>query len=648
MRSVSQSPVKSPYPLAQTPPPLLSPMKHVPKRTVDEDLTSALRSDVLRLQRLLDLQQNRDALNIEMRKTEAELLRITHLPHHEQMASLLVQLKSRIQDMVRLSGNRARSVSGSELSIVSGLIDLPPPPIPAAELAERQNSLHHTRESTNDRAEEEAAREDQKELAEGSLRGLGSSTYSQVKPISADSLSQLHELGIQFSPDSALDLDSLVRRILTLARGVNKAKTQLGQKVRGVVDVGVQRQQQLLLEADALRTRLSEREREIADMKHQLSSSRYAFNAPRALTTVHDAPMSFEVERQYQKELHRASARVKELEKDYEALHQAGIDDRDSVKQLTEETRLLREEIARMKRDISRVESEKAENRALYLGVSQTRDKEVRMSNSAVKQLENRVESLDERLKLKTQEADNLRQNLAVAVAMWRSADEEIKKLTFNYRLVSKEFEEYQQIYDDDLAQVLEKTQTELLRVWTLADEREGQIAIQRQMLDDVDALKNISNNEAQQFMERLKASTEWKLLTVKAPEETKQLAVRLMMLTGDKEKREGAMAASQTERLNIFRSRAEREVRVRLDRHTSEVNQIRAKDLRSNYDRRSRDVKEALQADEEERKRAEKLTYETISSDYVVESAKRVVEFRTYYDERLDALIEAEMHSLP
>ena len=291
----------------------------------------------------------------------------------------------------------------------------------------------------------------------------------------------------------ALHLDVVVGKIVAAAQNVAMAQQQLNHRLRAAIDPAGPQIQRLTLELDSLRNKLSDRELQLADVQRQLNTSRFPPNAPRALTTVNDAPMSYEVERGYQRDLKFAADRVKELELAYAQLLAAGHDDRERVKSLTKEVSSREEDIARLNQVINRTEKEREEQRQLFQGVSRTRGEEARMSLVAVKQLESRVQGLAEQLSAKTLECENNAKSLRVLYQMWNAAEDKLKTVKDAHRELDMEHRAYKSIYNSTLSDELFIVQDELVRALTQSDQREATVMIQRQQLDDVEVARNLS-----------------------------------------------------------------------------------------------------------------------------------------------------------
>lgn len=457
------------------------------------------------------------------------------------------------------------------------------------------------------------------------------------RPLTGDSLAHLRSLGIEVGEAEAQtpDINVIIARVAAVARNVLSTKGKMQKHLDESRDILTQRQRQHQLELDAMAQRLADKDGELQDLKRQLASSRFAANQLKSLTTVHDAPMSFEVERQYQRDLHRCNLRIAELEADYKKLFDDGIDDRQRVKDLTAETHRLREEIAKMNRLVAKLEAEKEENHSLFVGVSKTRGEEARMCAVAVKQLEGRVAELLQQLRDAEQSSANLSSNLAAVFGDFLAQSEALRQLQAAHADLQDTFTDYRAVYNPQLVERLERTQRQLLQALDKSDEQEGTITILRQQIDDHEHQRSVTVQETQKLMEKFKSSTEFKLLGVRAPDETKQLAVRLVVLQSDKEKKESSTATQHAERLALFRTRAEKEVKDRCDRRRGEANLISAKStedlLKGKVLQRERQRAQELEV----AKKAERPRAETIKGEYLAECARRVVTFTAFYDER-------------
>jgi hypothetical protein len=408
--------------------------------------------------------------------------------------------------------------------------------------------------------------------------------------------------------------------------------------------------QQALIELEVLRGKVAAKERELNDMRHQLSSSRYAFNAPRTLTTVHDAPMSFEVERQYQRELHRLANRVKELEEEYKTLLESGADDRQKVKDLTADGIRLRDEIARNRQTLVQLQSDRDEQHSLFSGVSKARGEEARMSLVAVKQLENRVADLEDKLKKRTEECRLLSENGEALWDLWHGTDAELARATLDLGEARSLFDAFNVIYNDGMARALEEALLEVHRLGRLCDEQTALTTIQKQRLDDSEMLRALTVHEQQLWMEKLKGSTEWKMLNVKSPDETKQLAVRIMMLTGEKEKKENTMIASHGERLQLFKTRADKEVADRCERREAAMPLQESAAAEGRWQKAQDDISARCRKERErvatlgQGGRTTKLRYADVKAAFLAETHKRSVDFRSFFNDEVEARAASEV----
>lgn len=604
--------------------------------------TAQLRKDLLALQRAIDAARGREPFNFSARALESRVVQAAADPDDQQVPALLTMLAEKVAEAL----GSAPSANGSFAAVVgdalaAGRIGLPAgseadqAAAPASDAASEIPVVRSSRPPS-----QQVHRSGTPKPTTPARKGA-TMFDAEAVALPPALLGALAEHGVHL--DATVAPGALVDVVERLTGDLRVAKANAGaspQRARAAMDNS--KHQALIVEIDALRTKLAGKELELAEMRHQLSSSRYAFNAPRTLTTVRDAPMSFEVERQYQRELHRLAARVKELEADYAQLLDAGAADRNRVKALTDDCETLRRTIADNQKQMQKLLEEKAEQTSLFQGVSRARGEEARMSLVAVKQLESRVATLEEQLKKKTDECANLLQNARHLWQAWHTADSELSIVSSELLQSREEFEAYSRNYNDEMATLLEEAQREVLRLGRRCDEQTAATTIQKQRLEDADMLRTLSISEHQLWMERLKSSTEWKLLNVKSPEETKQLAVRLLMLTGEKEKKENTMISSHAERLGLFKSRAEREVEDRCARREHQLGLREASAARTRWSLEAEQIRARHEESREQvadgSRSNTRLRYTDVVDGYFQEALARVVEFRAYFNDQAEA----------
>jgi hypothetical protein len=100
---------------------------------------------------------------------------------------------------------------------------------------------------------------------------------------------------------------------------------------------------------------------------------------------------------------------------------------------------------------------------------------------------------------------------------------------------------------------------------------------VTKQTADDASNAYRALTEEFKAFTDKLRGSTEWKLLSIRAPEECKQLGVRLSVLMNEKEKREASSAGPLHERIELYKKRADAECARRKALHAAEVDPPRA-----------------------------------------------------------------------
>jgi hypothetical protein len=451
-------------------------------------------------------------------------------------------------------------------------------------------------------------------------------------------LATLAQLGIDLPPfgqEATLDTDAIIKQLVHAARVVQTKEANLEHRVQATKEMSVVRQRQAEIEVEVQRSTLRETETELEELRRTMQSSRFGPNQIRTLATVKDAPMSFQVERQYQREIQCSKLRVQEMEQKYQALWDSGTEDRETVKRLKEEVRQLKQQIADLNEALKKANAERDENVSLFRGVSQARNEEARMSLVAVKQLETRVAELEAEVAREKEEKKTLSENFMNLFTECNKFERLMLQSRNRQESTVDSFNDYKQLFHTELVQQVSSLQAELLRVYRQSDEQEALITMMKQQLEDAEVLRNLSVQESTIFMEKLKSSTEWKMVGVRAVEESKQLAMRLVVLNGDKEKKESGMAQQQHDRLVLYRSRADKEIAERTERRQREIQPIDAEAVEAEWKQRMQKRHVALE-EKANGKPLEKVKQALkLKNDYAEECLHRIVNFVDYFNEK-------------
>ena len=176
--------------------------------------------------------------------------------------------------------------------------------------------------------------------------------------------------------------------------------------------------------------------------------------------------------------------------------------------------------------------------------------------------------------------------NLRTLVDDWCDAQRDLVDHTKKLQQVSTELQQHHAVFNRSVFERLESTQNTLLEAYDKADTKEAECSILKQKLTDTNHNVDQLVQESKTLPERLRQCTEWKLLSVKAPEESKQFLVRWSALQADREKRETALLQSFAGRIATFQERAEAELSQRRAAHRSEVQPVNTNDITEEYHR--------------------------------------------------------------
>jgi hypothetical protein len=584
----------------------------------EDQILRDLRSDIIETQSFIDAQRGTPTLNPVMRQLEADVLNAQRLPLTDQLLFLLRTLHRASREVAAVCGfspGESRGLTGPLLTGCVQLVEMedqlaapndsdgegqkaanPVDDGPFSDLALspsfaptdalRSANMADQRELPNSNAPAALARRaSQRSFRRSSLRKSvveadaadATVPISAVTPLSGEGAAMLRSLGVPIEAGCDLHSDEIVYKLVKAAGDLAVNKREFEHRMESAKEVARARDEQHRLEVAALRLELQESKGLLEELHREMHESRFGLAAPRCLTTINDSPMSFEVEKKYQRDLHRAELRVQQLEAQYKKLYDDGEADRTRAKQLTSEVAKHKAEIASLNRSISKLREEKAEGDSLLQGVSNTRNEEARMCAAAVEQLEARIASLRHMLSKEQRTVEIVVANLRMLMTDWCIAAKELEELRKEHAILRDEYAGYRAIYNKEQAERLEAVSRLLLRVYEERDSEEGQRAVTKQLADDANNAYKALADEFKGLTEKLRGSTEWKLLSIRAPEECKQLSVRLSVLVNEKEKREASSATPLKDRIDLYRRRAEEECARRKVMHLEEVNPPRA-----------------------------------------------------------------------
>lgn len=674
--------------LRLSPPPLgKSPLKVSAPLALESNslLLRGLRKDVLELQQFIDTFHGRPILCAPQRELEEELLSLQHLPMDAQAMQMLRLLKIRSEQVgIILTGSdkkeALRKASGSTVDPVIGhlldgckslyeleeeiagaeltkagltrcqsegeettLLDefLPPHQRLAKQrITQRATNLHEDRlllkQDVTDAANGEMSHTPREETA---VRAQDSADRiaPTFKPLSSASLGLLRSFGVDASDTDDIDMDAAIHKIAHVARQVKNSTTHFEQRLATMKDYSVIREQQHQIDVTALRERVAHLEDECNDLRRQLAASRFSSNTMKTMTTVHDAPMSYEVEKQYLKEHRRAQMRIIEVEQQYDALLAAGAADRQRCVDYAAEVESLKNEVKRLEHQCQTLDEGRKEQEMLFNGISHTRKEEAHMCSVAVQQLESRVAQLTVELDDSNRKNALLSGNFYDLFDNWCASQQKIEEAKFHQESLQKEYDLYVAAFNRTALDQLEDCQRQLLKVWETADENEANKTILRQQVDDANLAIRQLHDESKALFDRVRSSTEWKLLTVKAPEETKQLTARWQAMQAEREKREASTIKVQNDRIALYRQRADVEISNRALQHQNEVRLINAahiiREFEHNRDAIPRLKNFTFGRDEDPRDSTGSIPKE-IRQGYLAEVSKRPLTFEQYWAE--------------
>lgn len=398
-----------------------------------------------------------------------------------------------------------------------------------------------------------------------------------ITPLSPDSVTLLRSLGVKIDAGCDLEGNHLVLKLVQAAEGIAAKQRDFENRLRVSGEVAKKVEQQHRLEVAALRLELQNATEQAATLERELHGSRFGIAPVRAIATINDTPMSFDVEKKYQRDLHRTELRVQQLDALTAKMYDDGEADRSRAKQLAADVVKDKAEIRALQRVIAKMKDERTEVDALLAGITNTRTEEARMGSAAVEQLESRIGSLRLQLSREQRTVEILTGNLHMLMTEWCVASKELADLKSEHSIVCDEFCSYKGIYSKEMAERLETATKQLLRVYDERDKEEGQRAVTKQLADDATNAYKALSEEFKGLSEKLRGSTEWKLLSIRAPEECKQLSVRLSVLVNEKEKRETSASKPLKDRIDLYRRRADEECARRKIAHMEEIGQQRA-----------------------------------------------------------------------
>lgn len=480
-----------------------------------------------------------------------------------------------------------------------------------------------------------------------------------MKPISAGSIGLLESLGIPLPlapPGEELDLNSLLHRVVTAARKVKNSNGAFEERMKMTQEFAAQKERQHQREVEALTTRLAAQESELDRLRSTSNASRFdggVSGASRHLVTSHDAPMSFDVERQYQRTIRQLQLHTAEVESSLAQSLKQASQDRAACGGLEATVQALREEIRMKDLQFEALKADRDEQKSLFDGVSRTRDIEAKMCSSAVSQLEEKTKEQRREIQDRDRCIELLQRNLRTLVDDWCDAQRELVLHTKQLQQVSTELQQHHAVFNRSTYDRLEETQKMLLAAYDTADIKEAECSILKQKLLDTNHIVEQLLQESKTLPERLRQCTEWKLLSVKAPEESKQFLVRWGALQADRERRESALLSSFAARVSTFQERADAELVERRAAHRTEVQPVRAQDVVEEYHRTLQffgvwnpqvrevegdEVENGEFADEPDREKegesGEVVVPEASKDAFVVEAGKREVSFLDVYQD--------------
>jgi hypothetical protein len=644
--SPSLQPIKNAprLPLGASPSKFATPTKGSTSHdSLARDLVRGLRRDVVELQRLVDEYEARPLLSAASRSLESSLLALEHQPLDVQLTELVRLVRDRSQSIGEIccGGRAAESLSLSyrTMSPVIGhllygcrelvslerdiaaanlttdmLIKPPPAATPRVDALSPQQLAGKQRitEKARHRTHERDSKQFSTELEEGAddagdvhNESMGSNGMDAAQLKMDGSTSHLHRaswvvadatwleqfqvelrsLGVESTQCST---ETVLRDVLTALQHQRKhsmmpsspgAESDATHARKTILD------EQLRVQVIALTEEVRLRDQTIHDLRTQVDSSRFSPNRYTTIATVNDDPMSFHVEKQYRKDHQRSQMRILELERDYQQLYDAGRADRERSATLAKEVEKLKATVKSLEADAIVIRRARDEQEELFNGVSRTRKEEARMGASAVAQLEGRVTDLTAQLERCQTKHGVLQGNFESLFDDWCDSQQRLEEAKVLRDYHDSEFEKYKEVYHQTTVERLERTQEQLMEAWGAADDNEGQKTVMRQQYDDSQQVVRTLHDESKSLLDRIRSSTEWKLLTVKAPEETKQLLARWQAMQGDREKREASALKLQAERIATFKQRAAAEIASRRAERIAGIDIVKASSLLQSYE---------------------------------------------------------------
>lgn len=677
-----------------------TPVKGGSVESLARDLVRGLRRDVVELQHLIDEYEARPLLSSAARTLESTLLGLEHQPVDVQLVELmrLVRERSHSIGSICCGGRVAESLSNSYRSMSpvvghllqgcrelitlerdiaaanlssSTLVKAPPAATPRTELLSPQQQAGKQRvvAKAQQRAHERELLKQQSsflgdegsDVAAGDAHNLSvHSTAAEVNLKMESSASQLHRaswavadvewleqfqaelrsLGVESTQNS---VEVILREVLS-ALQLRKRRSMSPSSADGNAEVTPARgtivDDQLRLQVKSLCEDVRQRDATIRELRTTLDASRFATNRYTTIATVNDEPMSYHVEKQYQKDHQRAQMRIGELERDYQQLYEAGRSDRERSAALAREVERLKATVKNLESENTVVRRARDEQEELFNGVSRTRKEEARMGASAVAQLEGRVSDLTAQLERCQTKHGILQGNFESLFDDWCDAQQRLEeaKVLSDYR--DAEHDKYKEVYHHTTVERLERTQEQLMEAWAAADENEGQKTVVRQQYDDSQQVVRTLHDESKALLDRIRASTEWKLLTVKAPEETKQLLARWQAMQGDRERREASALKLQAERVVTYRQRAAAEIAARRAERVANIDLVQASSVLHSYEM-ARAPEPVLKAfafgsenDDDEMSGSGSRIPRDVRQAFVQDSSLRLVTFEQFWKE--------------
>ncbi|CUG89524.1 Hypothetical protein, putative [Bodo saltans] len=610
---------------------------------ITKDLVRGLRRDVVELQHLIDEFEARPLLSAASRSLESSLFALEHQPMDVQLTELVRLVRERSQSVGEICcGNRAAesfSASYRTMSPVVGhllfgcrelialerditaanlttdmLIKPPPAATPRTDalspqqLAGKQRISERARQRTHERDSKQASTfldeapddtaVDVHNVSMGSnaidtqLKLEGSTSHlHRASWVATDTTwleqfqTELRSLGVESTQCST---ETILRDVLAALQQRRK-RSMSPSSADGDVEATPARRtivdEQLRVQVAALSEELRLRDQTIHDIRTQLDASRFSPNRYTTIATVNDDPMSFHVEKQYRKDHQRSQMRILELERDYQQLFEAGRADRERSATLAREVEKLQSIVKSLESDAVAIRRARDEQEELFSGVSRTRKEEARMGAAAVAQLEGRVADLTTQLERCQTKHGILQGNFESLFDDWCDSQQRLEEAKVLRDYHDSEFEKYKEAYHQTTVERLERTQEQLMEAWGAADDNEGQKTVIRQQYDDSQQVVRTLHDESKSLLERIRASTEWKLLTVKAPEETKQLLARWQAMQADRERRESSALKLQAERITTFKQRAAAEIASRRAERIAGIDLVKAATVLQSYE---------------------------------------------------------------